>query len=54
MDPKQLPSDKSDLTELDLALYMLQNDIGMVVIQYDEKGEVVSYEERSVSEDEDE
>ena len=51
MDPKQQPN---DMTEMELALYMLQNDVGMVIIQYDDS-KVVSYEERPVSdEDEDE
>ena len=51
MDPKQQPN---DMTEMELALYMIQNDVGMVIIQYDD-GKVVSYEERPVSdEDEDE
>lgn len=51
MDPKEPPE---GITEAELALYMIQNDIGMVIMQFDEGGNLLSYEEQPVSEDEDE
>lgn len=55
MDPKQQPSEDSD-EEDDffgaLARHIIANDVGMVTLQFNGDGEVTSYEEYPVSEEE--